>query len=68
MRVRLSLKQCAKRAGVSKRTVKRWGANPKIGYPQTHNVNGRDFIYFDELEPWEAANPDFYPVKEEIDD
>jgi hypothetical protein len=26
------------------------------------------FIYLDELEPWEAANPDFYPVKEEIDD
>ena len=45
----------ARRYGVSDRTISRWEADLKLGFPQPMIVNGRKFHPLDELEAWERS-------------
>ena len=47
--------QTARRYGVSDRTISRWEADPKLGFPQPMIVNGRKFHPLDALEAWELS-------------
>jgi len=58
-RIRISNKKCAKRAGVSVRTLARWEVNSAVAYPKGHLVCGRFYRWLDEVESWERANPGF---------
>ena len=58
-RKRLSNKKCAKRAGVSVRTLQRWQHCPQLQYPAGHMLRGRLYRYLDEIEDWEKAHQGF---------
>lgn len=37
------------------KTIDRWTANPKMGFPQPVRINRRDYFKRGELERWKAA-------------
>lgn len=47
--------QTARRYGVSDRTISRWEADSKLGFPQPMIVNGRKFHPLEALEAWEKS-------------
>jgi hypothetical protein len=57
--VRLKDSECAKRAGVTPRTLRRWEADPRVRYPKADIVLNRRYRWLHEVEQWEEENPDF---------
>jgi hypothetical protein len=47
--------QQAKRWNVSKRSVERWGEDPKLNLPPEIEINGRRYRRLGELEAWERG-------------
>ena len=43
----------AQRYGVSTRTIERWRADPKLGFPDPIEINGRHYDDEDKLQEWE---------------
>jgi hypothetical protein len=58
-KVRLTDSACAKRAGVCKRTLRRWEEDPRVLYPKADLVLNRRYRWLDEVEEWEESNPNF---------
>jgi hypothetical protein len=58
-RVRLRDTACAKRAGVTTRTLRRWENEKRVGYPKADVILGRRYRWLDDIEAWEARNPGF---------
>ena len=47
--------QVAHRYGVADRSISRWEADPKLGFPRAMMINTRKFFALDELETWERS-------------
>ena len=58
-RIRIKNSVAARRAGVTTRTLRRWDEDEAVGYPKPVIVRGRIYRWLDEIESWEARNPDF---------
>jgi hypothetical protein len=58
-RIRIKDRTCARRAGVTTRTLRRWEVDPRVGYPQADVILGRRYRWLDEVEAWEELNPGF---------
>jgi hypothetical protein len=58
-RTRLKDPACAKRQGVTTRTLRRWENDKRVGYPKAQVILGRRYRFLDEIEAWEARNPGF---------
>jgi hypothetical protein len=46
----------AKRYGVCIRTIKRWDANPDLGFPNRIDINGRCYRDSNQLDAWDREN------------
>jgi hypothetical protein len=54
---RISETAVAERYGVRPRTIQRWHEADK-DFPRSHLYRGRRHYWFDELQRWEAINPE----------
>ncbi len=53
VRQRLKARMVCERFNVVDRTLDRWVADPRLGFPQPLYVNGRRYFDLDEIEAWE---------------
>jgi hypothetical protein len=61
---RLPTKATAERYGVSTRTIERWRHDPKLNFPTSDNVNGRNYDWLSKLVRWDRQRAAAKPRKD----
>jgi hypothetical protein len=52
-------RDCAKRAGVTTRTLRRWEEDPNVGYPAARVIRNKRYRSFKAVRAWEDRHPGF---------